>query len=312
MSENLGDGEGVVLFGGSGFLGPYILERYPRMVSVGRTPPRTANRHIHVPSLADLSALEREEFDRVIYIVGSTDHHAMDRDSIPRGEPTAFDYHVVPLYQALEQVKGRRLRKFIAFSTSLVYDEARIKLPVDEQAPINPYKSRYVMSKWMGEELCRFYSSQVPIVIVRMANLYGPTPLHRYDLVHVTCRQLLEQGRADVWSTRPARDFIYVTDAADAIAKLLCADHTGLVLLGSGTMTSVAKVIDLLRDLSGCPIDVLDQPVSGAMEFRADTRLLRSLIDWEPRVGIEEGVRLTWEGMRKVYAERGDAVEAVR
>lgn len=47
-------GEGTILFGGSGFLGPYILARNPAMISVGRTPPSTPNRHIAVESLTDL------------------------------------------------------------------------------------------------------------------------------------------------------------------------------------------------------------------------------------------------------------------
>lgn len=303
-THDIGDGEGVVLFGGSGLLGPYLLERHPKMISVGRTAPPTVNRHLHVDSLADLSALDGVDFDRVIYIVGFTDHYAMDRDELPRGEPTAFDHHLVPLYQTLEQLKGRPLKKFIAFSSVLVFDADRITLPVAEDGPIDPYKSRYAMSKWMGEELLRFYRRWVPIVTVRMANLYGPTPLRRYDLIHTVCRRLCEEGRAEIWSTRPARDFIFATDAAVAIAKLLSCDHEGLVLLGSGEMTPIKRVVDLLRDVSGLPIEVLDRPVTGPMRFQVDTTLLRSLIDWQPRVSIEEGVRRCWEAMRSLYAAR--------
>src|SRR5687767_10322310 len=69
-------GERTILFGGSGFLGPYILERCPDMVSVGRSAPPTATRHVHVDSLADLSVLDELDFDRVVFIIGNTDHHA--------------------------------------------------------------------------------------------------------------------------------------------------------------------------------------------------------------------------------------------
>ncbi len=71
-------GAKTILFGGSGFLGPYILENYPAIVSVGRTRPSTVNRHIHVDSLANLDALKDVEFGKVIYIIGNTDHYNME------------------------------------------------------------------------------------------------------------------------------------------------------------------------------------------------------------------------------------------
>jgi UDP-glucuronate decarboxylase len=291
-------GDGTILFGGSGFLGPYILERNPAMVSVGRTPPVTPNRHIHVDSLADLGVLDDLDFDKVVYIIGNTDHHHLEVETIPRGEPTAFDYHVVPLLRTLEQLKSRPIQKFVHFSTILVYDEKRIPDPVSEHAPIDPYRNRYVLSKYLAEEALRFYSRWVPIVNVRMSNLYGPTPLERYDLIHLLIHRLLDEGRAEVWSTRPERDFIYVEDAAEATTELLDAEYTGTLNLGTGTATSVARVVELLQELSGAPITDLGREVSGPMHFRCDPATLARLIDWRPRFSIEEGVRRTFETMR--------------
>jgi nucleoside-diphosphate-sugar epimerase len=177
----------------------------------------------------------------------------------------------------------------------LIYDENRITLPVSENSPIDPYKNRYVISKYLGEELCEFYRNWMPIINCRICNLYGPTPLKRFDLVHVLAHKLLNAGRAEVWSTRPARDFIYVEDAAHAIVKLLYADYDSTVVLGSGVMTPVREVIDLLAELSGCPVVSRDQPVSGPLEFRADLTTLQRIVDWRPRVSIEEGVRRSFE-----------------
>ena len=292
--------EGTILFGGSGFLGPYILAQDPDIISVGRRPPATPNRHIHVDSLADLGALRDVAFDKVVYIIGNTDHHSLEQRTPPRGEPTAFDYHVVPLLQTMEQLKDRPLRKFIHFSTVLIYDEKRITLPVSESNPIDPYRNRYVLSKYLAEEALKFYAQWVPVLNVRVANLYGPTPLTRYDLIHVVSRTLAARGRAEVWSTRPTRDFIYVEDAARAILKLLRADCTGTLNLGTGTMTKVRRVVDILEEVSGCPIVDLDQPVAGPAEFQVDMTTLRDAIDWRPEVPIEEGIRRTFEFTRRL------------
>jgi UDP-glucose 4-epimerase len=291
-------GRGTVLFGGSGFLGPYILGRDPEMISVGRKPPAAPNRHIHVDSLADLRALDDVPFDKVVFIVGHTDHHALERERLDPGEPTAFDYHLAPLVQTLEQLKHRPLRRFIAFSTILVYDPTRVTLPVSEHAPIDPYRNRYVLSKYLAEEACRFYARWVPILTVRLSNLYGPTPLRRYDLIHILIHQLLEQGQGEIWSRRPERDFIHVDDVARAVLALLDCDHTGIVNLGTGTMTSVGRIVDLLQEMSGCPIVDRDVPVEGPMRFQCDRTTLNRIVDWRPEHTIESGLRHTFQTMK--------------
>lgn len=291
-------GEGCILFGGSGFLGPYILENYPNIVSVGRTAPSTANRHIHVDSLGDLSVLRDVPFSKVIYIIGNTDHHGLEQERIPQGAPTAFDYHTFPLIQTMEQLKHYPITKLIHFSTILIYDESKLTLPVAEDAPIDPYKNRYTMSKYLAEEACKFYSRWVPIINIRLSNIYGPTPLRRFDLIHGLVRQLLAESKGEVWSTRSARDFIYVEDAAHAIVRLLETDYTGTLNLGTGTMTSVARIVDLMREISGCPITDLDRTVGGPMRFRCDMRTVHKLIDWMPRYSIEEGLQRTYELMK--------------
>lgn len=290
-------GSKTILFGGSGFLGPYILENYPDIISVGRTRPTTKNRHIPIETLANLDVLRDVAFDKVIYIIGNTDHHNLEKETLDRDEPTAFDYHVTPLVQVMEQLKSYPIRKLIHFSTILLYDRERLTLPVDEHAAIDPYRTRYVLSKYIAEEACRFYSAWVPTINVRLSNIYGPTPLERYDLIHVLIKQLLAEKAGTVWTTKPRRDFIYVEDAAHAIVKLLDTDYTGTLNLGTGTMTPVSEIVELLRELSGCPIHDEGREVTGPMEFRCDMRTLNSLIDWTPQYSTEQGVRRTYELM---------------
>jgi len=59
----------TVLFGGSGFLGPIILEKYPDIISVGRTSPPSyvKNRHIRIDNLDNLKSLDDEIIDNVIF-----------------------------------------------------------------------------------------------------------------------------------------------------------------------------------------------------------------------------------------------------
>jgi nucleoside-diphosphate-sugar epimerase len=290
-------GEGVVLFGGSGFLGTAVLEQAPAMLSVGRTAPSTPNRHVHIDSTADLGALADEKFDSVVFIIGSSAHRALADEYQSPGEPTAFDYHVTPLLQTLEQLKGRKLRRFMHFSTVLLYDPERATLPFAEDAPTDPYRNRHVFAKHLAEESLRFYARWIPSINVRLANMYGPTTGPGYDLVYQLCRQLVDEGRARMWSTGGERDFIHVEDAARAVIALLDTDFTGTVNLGTGTLTPVAFVRDVLQEVSGAEIEVLDKPATGPPASQCDITLLRRLTGWEPRWDVAGGVRSTYERM---------------
>ncbi len=288
----------TILFGGSGFLGSHILETHPEIISVGRTEPATKNRHIQVESLANLDVLRDIEFGKVICCIGNSDNYSMDRESLTPDEPNAFDYHLAPTVHVLEQLKRYPIKKFIHFSSILLYDADRIVLPVAETAPINPYRTRHALSKYLSEEACRFYSAWIPIINVRLSNMYGPTPLRRFDLIDVLIRKLIETGAGSVWSTKPERDFIHVDDVAEAVVKLLDSEYTGTINLGTGTMTSVKTVVELLEELSGTRIEDDGREVMGPMRFQCYMTTVDRIIDWKPRYSAEEGIRQTWSMMK--------------
>ena len=70
----------TILFGGSGFLGPVILNKNPEIISVGRSelPEGTSNQHITIKSLDDLKVLDAIDFDKVIFLIGSSNHHEIN------------------------------------------------------------------------------------------------------------------------------------------------------------------------------------------------------------------------------------------
>ena len=170
----------TVLFGGSGFLGPIILEKYPDIVSIGRSPlpSHLKNKHVNLSSLDDLTVLDAVDFDKVIFLIGSSNHHVINT------KPSmGIEYNVLPLKKILFYLQKRKIKKFICFTTILLYDVNKMKLPVDETQPINPYVNDYVFSKYLSEELIKFYSDKIPSIIVRFSNIYGATKLIRPDLV---------------------------------------------------------------------------------------------------------------------------------
>ena len=60
-------------------------------------------------------------------------------------------------------------------------------------------------------------------------------------------------------------------------------------------MTSVGRIVEIFREITGCEITVLERPVRGPMKFIADMTTMNRIIDWQPKVSIEEGVRRAYE-----------------
>ena len=289
------NGNKTILFGGSGFLGPIILEKYPEIISVGRQAPPSyiKNRHIPLSDLNNLSVLDEVDFDTVIFLIGNSNHHEINR------HPTmGLEYNVWPLKQALHYFKNRRLKKFICFTTILLYDVTQLTFPVNESLPTNPYLNDYVFSKHLSEEVMKFYAPEVPGITVRFSNIYGPTKLVRPDVVPTLIQKVLSPEPATVWNTAPVRDFLFLEDAAEALVALLETEYTGVVNLGSGSTVSIARIAEILEELSGKKITNLNQPVSGPLYFCCDIGKINSLTGWKPKPTIEEGLAKTFAQMQ--------------
>ena len=156
-------------------------------------------------SLDELNILDDVEFDKVIFLIGSSNHHEINK-LIDMG----IDLNVYPLNKALTYFSKRNLKKFICFTTILLYDQNNISLPVNENQKINPFINKYVFSKYLSEQVVNFFSHSVPSIIVRLSNIYGYTKLKRPDLIPTIMQDIFEKKNVTIWSDKPKRDFIFV------------------------------------------------------------------------------------------------------
>ena len=288
----------TILFGGSGFFGPVILKKNPEIISIGRTRPSEdiINNHININSLDELNVLDDIKFDKVIFLIGSSNHHEINK-KVTMG----LDFNVYPIKKILTYLSKREIKKFICFTTVLLYDANKIILPVSENQKIDPYINDYVFSKYLSEEIVRYFSSKIPSIIVRLSNIYGYTRLIRPDLVPTIMQNIFLKNEIKIWSSKPKRDFIFVEDAADAVIKLLNTDHNGVINLGSGEMNSIEKIINYVEKLSGKKIISENKKVSGPMELKVDISLIKRLTGWRPAYSLEEGLEKTFNIMKEYY-----------
>ena len=156
----------------------------------------------------------------------------------------------------------------------------------------------------MSELITQQHRNEFDIIDIRISNVYGATKLLRPDIVPSTIWSLIHNKSASVWTKKPKRDFIYVDDVIDAVLKLLKSDFSGTVNLGTGIGSTVGELCDHLEELSGIKIPDQDIKVSGHMEFYQDISLLKSIIDWEPKYSLKEGLTKTYKKMEEYYKEQ--------
>lgn len=293
----------TILIGGSGFLGPAFLESDEDMISVGRSklPYFLKNKHVHIAGDYAFSDLDNLKFNKVIFLIGSSDHEILNN------HPTmAFEKNVLPLMRFFHYLesRNRKVDKIITFTTMLQYDSQKMKIPVNELQPMAPTKNNYIMSKFCAELVSEKYRKMFSIIDVRISNVYGPTRLYRPDIVPSLAWKLIEDGAANVWTKKPIRDFIYVKDAVSAVQSLLKSDYSGAVNLGSGEGNSVGKICKIFQDITGTEIGDLNKKVPGHQHFVQDISLIKKLTGWKPQYSLEEGLSETYSSMKVFYENR--------
>ena len=162
--------------------------------------------------------------------------------------------------------------------------------------PISPYGA----SKLAGEGYCLAYHGSwgLGAVVLRFANVYGPYSAHKSSVVAKFFKDILADGRLTIdGDGQQTRDFIYVGDLCRAILLALESGVTGEVFqIATGVETSIQRLAQMVQEVTGRPL-VLQHGPARRGDIRKNYSVVekaRRVLGWEPSVGLEEGLRLTW------------------
>lgn len=185
-----------------------------------------------------------------------------------------------------------KIKKFVYAASSSCYGLA--KTPTKEDHPISTLYP-YALSKYMGEQLALHWGKVYGLKInsIRIFNAYGTRSrtTGAYGAVFgVFLKQILESKPLTVVGDgTQKRDFLYVTDVAEAFYKAtLTKQNLQIWNLGSGKPQSINKLIQLLN-----PINIIHIPKRpGEPEItHANTNKIKKELNWKPKVSFEDGVK---------------------
>ncbi len=208
-----------------------------------------------------------------------------------------------------KRIKARILQA----STSEVYGDPEIHPQTEDYwGRVNPIgmRSCYDEGKRCAETLFFDYHRQhrLEIKVVRIFNTYGPR-MHPHDgrVVSNFIVQALQGQDITIYGDGlQTRSFCYVDDLIEAMLRMMDtdADFTGPMNIGNpGEFTMLAlaeKVLALVGGRSKLIYEKL--PADDPKQRQPDISLARKTIDWEPKVGLDDGLKETIAYFRKLLA----------
>lgn len=210
----------------------------------------------------------------------------------------AYEVNVLGTVNVLEYC--RRSGAKLIFPSTYVYDAPyeAYKKEANQAKPM----THYSFTKWLGEELCRFYSRvfAVNTLILRTANVYGAGQSGIYLIpiisAHLKAGKTLNLTKPDI-----ERSFIYIDDLIDAYLKLAAAPTAPgeAFNVSFGRATAIADLLKTVGKTTGKTVKVnysgKERPHEISLN-RMDITKVKQFIDWKPKVNLEEGLKKLQRG----------------
>jgi len=221
----------------------------------------------------------------------------------------------------LEAARHSGVRRFLFSSSACVYPQhlqrvaAATPLKEEDAYPADP-EDGYGWEKLFSERLCRHYAEDYGLEtrVVRFHNIYGPLGTYeggREKSPAAICRKValaVDGGEIEVWGDgNQARSYCYVDDCVEGIVRLMRSRYRDPLNVGTDRLVTVNELVDLVARIAGKTIrrrHDLSKP-QGVRGRNSDNARLRSMLGWEPRIALEDGLERTYRWIQGQLRAQG-------
>jgi UDP-glucose 4-epimerase len=195
------------------------------------------------------------------------------------------------------------VKRVIYASSSSIYGDTPT-LPKHEEMPPDPL-SPYALQKYIGERYCRLFYQlySLETIALRYFNIFGPKQDSNslYSAVIPKFIGALLQGCAPTifGDGEQSRDFTYIENVVQANLLAMSAEHLHgeAINIACGERTSLNQLLNILKEILGSKQSPIHQePRQGDVKHSlADIRKGKEILNYEPKIGIEVGLKKTVE-----------------
>jgi NAD dependent epimerase/dehydratase len=320
-------GKQVLVTGAGGFIGSHLTERLVKEGAKTRAFVHYRSNgswgwldHSRLKEEIEVIAGDIRDPDSVLSAVHGTElvFHLAALIAIPYSYQAPLSYvrtNVEGTLNVLQAVGKEGTQRLIHTSTSETYGTTST-VPIHENYP-QQAQSPYAASKVGADQLAEsfYHSFDLPVVILRPFNTYGPRQSQR-AVIPTIITQCLQGSMVRLGNINPTRDFNYVDDTVEGF---LCAAEASdaavgrTINIGFGREISIEELVKTIGGLMNKNITIETQeermrPDGSEVErLRADHTLARELLKWSPTVLLEDGLQKTIEWMGSHLSQyRGD------
>lgn len=276
----------VLVTGGAGFIGSHLCTK---LVQKGYEV--TCFDNFVTGSVSNINDLTRNtnfslvdnggEFDEIYHLASPT-----DPASVNSNREMTVDINTNGTRKFIE-----RAEKFLFVSSVKVHGNC-------------PRVQPYIHGKKEGERICKEYGAK----IARLASVYGPNMAYNDSRVVPTfIRRCLNNEPISFWNGGLQVDsFCYVNDIVDALILFMESNETGVVEFGFPTGVSIlelGKMIHYLTNSNSQTITHENVLVVDECHKVVDISAAREMFEWQPRVGLTEGLTKTIGHMSRIRKE---------
>jgi NAD dependent epimerase/dehydratase len=215
--------------------------------------------------------------------------------------------NAIGTYNICEAAKRNGNIRLVQISTSEVYGTAKY-LPIDEKHPKNP-QSPYSASKIGADAIALSYfnSYDLPVIIARPFNTYGPRQSYRAVIPSIILQILSGNDKVVLGDTSTKRDFNYVNDICEGLISLGQTNNANgcEVNICSNSSQTIEQIFCQIRKIMQVQVELdfkkeLVRPAkSEVLELQGDYSQLFKLTGWKPKVSLEEGLITTCKWYQK-------------
>jgi len=311
----------ALITGGAGFLGSHLcdlfLARGHEVICMDNFLTGSPNNIAHLFGNPGFSFI-KNDVTTYIHIDGPLDyvlHFASPASPIDYLEKPIQTLKVGSLgtHKTLGVAKDKKARYLIA-STSEVYGDPLIHPQREDYwGNVNPVGPRgvYDEAKRFAEAMTMAYHTfhGVETRIVRIFNTYGERMrLNDGRVVPAFIAQALRNEPLTVFGDgSQTRSFCYVSDLVDGIYRLLMSNEVQPTNIGNPAELTVLQFAEEIKKLTGstAPIEFRPLPVDDPKVRKPDITKARTLLGWEPKVALDEGLGRTIAYFRGVVGRDG-------